>query len=111
MGLIFWMSSDATPPAIAPFEIPDKVSHVVLYAPLGLLVARALAGGWQVQTLSTVFAAGAIATLYGVTDEVHQHFVPPREVEALDVVADAVGATAGAAFLYVQARRAITRDR
>jgi VanZ family protein len=109
MALIFWISSDASPPAVVPIEIAGKVLHVVLYSPLGVLVARALAGGWHVRSLRTVGLAVAVATIYGVSDEVHQHFVPPRQVEVLDVVADAFGATAGAVLLYVRTHRGAAR--
>jgi hypothetical protein len=34
-----------------------------------------------------VLAAVAIAAVYGVSDEFHQWFVPPRTVEAADVAA------------------------
>jgi len=35
--------------------------------------------------------AFAIAFLYGVSDEIHQYFVPGRHPDVLDVVADASG--------------------
>ena len=43
-----------------------------------------------------VIAAGLIATLYGISDEMHQSFTPGRSPDAFDVIADAVGATLGA---------------
>jgi VanZ family protein len=45
-------------------------------------------------------AAILIAAAYGVSDEVHQSFVPMRSVEAMDVVADTVGAAVAAFALY-----------
>ena len=36
-----------------------------------------------------------LTTLYGVTDEVHQMFVPGRSTDAYDVAADAAGAVVG----------------
>jgi VanZ family protein len=108
LALIFWLSSLPSRPSITPRTV-DKVLHLLLYLPLGILMARALAGGWQVNSLKTVCAAAAIATLYGISDEVHQHFVPSRQVEVLDVVADAVGAALGAAALYMHTRRADAR--
>ena len=49
------------------------------------------------QTVEPTVVFGA---LYGVSDEFHQYFNPPRSVEALDVVADTVGASLGAGALY-----------
>jgi VanZ family protein len=40
------------------------------------------------------------AGLYGASDEVHQHFNPPRDAEVLDVMADVIGAAIGAIALY-----------
>src|SRR3954464_2094905 len=71
----------------------DKGLHAVLYAGLGVLLVRALAGGLRRRiTVTMALAATLIAGCYGVSDEFHQHFVPPRQVEALDVVADTIGA-------------------
>lgn len=83
----------------------DKEAHALLYAGLSALVVRALAGGWKERVTSGVAAlAGLVATAYGVSDEFHQSFVPHRQVEALDLVADAVGATLAAAACYVWSR-------
>jgi VanZ family protein len=74
---------------------------------------RALSGGeWARVTGRVVLVAVALATAYGITDEVHQAFVPGRSPDPRDVVADAVGATAGAFGYYVVARlRARRRGR
>ena len=45
-----------------------------------------------------------LATLFGVTDEIHQYFVPGRQADVFDVVADAVGALAGALFVAFLSR-------
>jgi len=39
------------------------------------------------------------SVLYGVSDEIHQIYVPGRTPDSLDVVADAVGAALGVAAL------------
>lgn len=99
MALIFGLSSISHPPALPSGS--DKQLHALLYAGLGFLCARALAGGWSGVSLKTVVFTVLFATLYGVSDELHQYFNPPRNVEALDVLADAVGGGAGATALYV----------
>jgi VanZ family protein len=43
-----------------------------------------------------VALACLLATLYGVTDELHQLFTPRRSCDFYDVVADAVGGLLGA---------------
>ena len=51
-------------------------------------------------TLSIAAAAVVVATLYGISDEIHQYFVPPRQVEVRDILADALGASLAAGALY-----------
>ena len=37
----------------------------------------------------------AIGTLYGISDEIHQYFIPSRSADILDVLADCIGSTMG----------------
>lgn len=99
-GLIFFGSSISSPPeAISSLlkDISDKVLHLSEYALLGALLYRACrhgSGPWVAQ--HAVLAAVAGSALYGVSDETHQLFVPLRQADVLDVVADTVGGTVGA---------------
>jgi VanZ family protein len=96
MAFIFGLSSISETPNLPGGS--DKGAHALLYAGLGVLLVRALAGGLRRRiTVAIALAATLIGAVYGVSDEFHQHFVPPRQVEALDVVADTIG-TGAAAF-------------
>jgi VanZ family protein len=106
MALIFFLSS-LSQPTLAPPRRWDKVAHLALYAGLGAVVVRALAGGWaNPVTAGSVAATVLICTLYGITDEIHQHFVPLRRADAFDVVADAAGAAIAALGFYARTRAA-----
>jgi VanZ family protein len=99
MALIFGLSSISQTPAFVGGV--DKYLHAVLYAGLAALLVRALAGGWRRRvTLGIVVATIAIAAAYGVSDEFHQSFVPRRSVEAMDVMADTIGAALAAFALF-----------
>jgi VanZ family protein len=104
MGLIFFFSS-LPDPGGPPGGISDKTAPVLIYAALGASLVRALAGGRiTAMTLTRILFAAALGTLYGVSDEIHQHFVPPRTPDILDVAADAVGALVGAMLMTLLAR-------
>jgi hypothetical protein len=102
MMFIFWLSSISTPPDL-PSGVSDKGAHLLLYAGLGSLLVRAYAGGWR-RPVTFGIAASAIivATLYGISDEIHQYFVPLRQVEVRDILADAIGASLSAGVLYAR---------
>ena len=102
MALIFVLSSISGPdlPPI-PGGVDHSVVHALEYAVLAVLLLRGLVGRrWQGVTLGAAGLAVVLATLYGLTDEVHQRFVPGRTAEIADVVADVLGAAAGAGLVW-----------
>ena len=69
------------------------------YGMLAGFLVRAFAGGrLRGVTWARGMVAVVLATLYGVSDEFHQLFVPGRSADRYDVLADCMGATAGAAI-------------
>lgn len=100
LALIFWLSSISSPPEL-PSGVTDKAAHAALYLGLGLVLVRAFAGGFaRPVTVRIVVLAVVASGLYGVTDEIHQYFVPPRQMEAADVLADTIGSAVAACTLY-----------
>ena len=80
----------------------DKVLHAMEYAGLGGLCYRAFRWGATGPLADRALVCAIVAaSLYGVTDEVHQLFVPFRESSWQDWLADVTGSAAGA----VAARR------
>ena len=67
------------------------------YAVLGFLCAHAALRTWPDRApLRTLALSAFLATAWGLSDELHQAFVPGRSAEVADLVADAIGALAGA---------------
>ena len=94
MAVIFYVSSLTDAPL--PGGMTDVSGHMLGYIGLGVLCARAFAGGLPAPvTLRVAALALALAAGYGITDEIHQMFVPGRSAELKDVYADALGAAAG----------------
>jgi len=99
--IIFGLSSASDLPPLPP-RITDKMAHIALYSGLGFLLARALAGGFGRSVPPWVPPLVVLlALLYGVSDEIHQLFVPRRTFDYFDMVADAVGAGLGAGALWL----------
>jgi VanZ family protein len=100
MGALFFVSSLSTIPS-PPGGITDKHEHFFFYGILAALTLRALAKGeWRRIRLATALGAIAISSAYGVSDEFHQRFVPGRDYEILDMVADAMGSAASTGLLW-----------
>jgi VanZ family protein len=100
MALIFYLSSLPHPDEQLPkflFEtLGDKLLHAIEYAVLEALSYRAFrrAAGPHAARYAVVYAAAA-ASFYGVSDEVHQAFVPFRTATWLDWLADTAGGILG----------------
>jgi VanZ family protein len=99
-GLIFYLSSQPHPEQDLPSFVrlfSDKILHVIEYAMLGGLCYRAFRWGtnesWRQRAIPLAIL---LASLYGISDEVHQAFVPFRDSSWLDWLADTIGATLGA---------------
>jgi VanZ family protein len=99
---IFYLSAAADPFPVLTTQVWDKLLHGLEYGALALLLCHALSGE-GVQTLDAILWAVALTSLYGATDEYHQIFVPFRDANIRDWLADTIGAMIGAA-LYTAGR-------
>ena len=101
-SLIFWLSSQpslfwlnlgggASFESICGPSLSALLKHFVEYLILGLLTQRAY----------TRFQPSFLFSgLYGVSDEVHQFFIPMRHFSAIDILADITGAFMGVVTWY-----------
>lgn len=83
----------------------DKIVHVVEYAILGFLLARAMGKYTFFRQSMRVLAAVVllVGVVYGISDEFHQMSVPHRTASFYDVIADSVGVFIGV-FIYYKKR-------
>lgn len=93
-AFIFYLSSLPGDTYIPSFFSADKVLHVCAYSILGYLVARAL-GSYGLSGKQLFIRAFVLCVLYGISDEVHQLFVPHRHASVMDVLADGIGSSLG----------------
>lgn len=117
MGVIFWMSSQTSDESSAQssailiwlknifgnsiftdFSV-RKLAHFLEFAGLSLLINIAL---WQTRKKKEAPFAVALTSLYAVTDELHQLFIPGRSCQLMDWAIDTSGAILGAiCFLII----------
>jgi VanZ family protein len=106
MSLIFILSSRTIPDIFPETRNIDKIIHIVEYSILSVLWLRAIESWWPDMDKKRLFITAVILTsLYGISDEVHQSFVPGRSSEAYDIVADIIGALLGARLYVRYAKR------
>ena len=93
---IFIKSSFPTSQRIPDWRNIDKMLHMAAYAILGALFFRALATGRFSNSLKIAAILSILfSSLYGVSDEIHQAFVPGRSPEAADTLANFAGSVLG----------------
>ena len=89
---LFTLSSFSALPS-APMGVSDKVEHFTAYGGFALTLLWGLSGGrLSMVSRGAALAATAVASMYGVTDELHQYFVPGRSCDVHDWLADTSGA-------------------
>lgn len=91
--LIYIQSANPSPEQIPSFPFVDKVLHFAAYGILGILFFRAYQTLRIRDNIRLLMVLSVVsASLYGISDEIHQSFVPFREAEVADVIADTIGA-------------------
>jgi VanZ family protein len=105
--LIFIQSSHPSPDITPRWPHFDKVLHFTAYALLGALFLRAFCTTRINHHLKLIFMLSVLfSSLYGISDEIHQSFVPYRTADVMDALADILGSIAGV-YLY---QKIVTKD-
>jgi len=107
MALIFHLSSGPVPEPVkhTPIFVQIKVSHITEYAILNLLLFFAIRTttkvpyGWQ--AVYSIF----LTYIYGLTDELHQVFVPGRSASFIDSFTNLISAVLVQGVIYLVMRR------
>ncbi|MBR5515267.1 MAG: VanZ family protein [Clostridia bacterium] len=74
-----------------------KTAHFTVYTLLGILVSLAMAQ----HTKSFLLPSYLIGTLYAVSDEIHQLYVPGRSGQISDVLLDSAGVLLGCLLIFI----------
>lgn len=100
MAVLFGFSS--LPGSSVPGRFAS-LGHLMMYTILGMLLWIALYQPGR--TGNALAIAIIIASLYGISDEFHQSFVPGRTPDVVDWGVDTLGALLGASLAFVVVRK------
>ncbi len=96
MLLIFYLSSYPAPETAkaAPIYFSHvKVVHIIEYGVLSLLFYLGLSNTIDAKSSKLAIYSVGLSTLYGITDEIHQLFIPSRSASIYDVITDLSGSS------------------
>lgn len=104
MGVIFFLST--LPESVTPGRgiISDKVCHGAEYFILAFLILFALQRTTRARFFTAFWITLVWAVLYGLSDEIHQLYVPTRQFDVRDLLADAGGVVLLFLILWVLQR-------
>jgi VanZ family protein len=102
-AVIFWQSCFATPHVLPSWPLQDKMAHAGIYGVLAALWIRAFNSleSWSGRRRLLLTTGVVLSTLYGLSDEWHQSFVPTRTADAFDLMADFGGSLIGS-WIYLR---------
>jgi len=90
-GFIYWLSAKETLPMPMLFIFQDKLVHAGAYFVMGIFSWRAFRHR-RLKSLNLVLICFIFCSVYGMSDEWHQYYVPGRSSSIWDWLADSVGA-------------------
>jgi len=107
MSFIFYLSSQSRVPVSIGFDTNGLILHIIEYFVLGFLVYRFLGNFCTKKSAYFIFFISLlISILYGISDEIHQSFVPNRVFSLIDLGADFLGSFIGIIlYLAIQSKR------
>jgi VanZ family protein len=104
MGFIYRLSDGPAPPAS--HSVPDWILHGTCYFIFFFLGWVGIHGVWPAGTTRHLLIITFIlTTLYGMSDEWHQSFVPSRHASLTDIGYDICGAVVGLILAGILSRR------
>jgi VanZ family protein len=96
-GAIWFLSSQSILPKPVSIFGFDKLQHMAAYAVLSAAVCLWFSPEFrQSRPFRALLIAVLAGSVYGIIDEIHQYYVPNRDCNVWDWLADTIGAFLGA---------------
>jgi hypothetical protein len=104
MGMIFYLShQEGSTLSLPAIPYIDKLGHFILYSILAATALYALPVSLRYRyPQRSVIAIILFCLFYGITDELHQAFIPDRDACLGDLIADVLGAALTVLLWYRQ---------
>jgi VanZ family protein len=94
-------SAQPLPDLIPQRPLLDKLLHFLAYFILGILFFRTYRTlPIKISHNALIFISISSSILYGISDEIHQYFIPWRQADLMDGIADALGSISGVLLYY-----------
>lgn len=85
-------TKDVSEGKIQKMQLPiRKLAHFTIYA-IGAMLVILLLNQYNISVFQKILYSQIFMTLYAITDEFHQKFVPGRTATIWDVIIDSIGA-------------------
>lgn len=85
------LNIDISDEKIQELQLPiRKLAHFTIYAIGGLLITL-LINQYNILTVQKIIYSQLFITIYAITDELHQYFIPGRAASITDVLIDSAG--------------------
>ncbi|WP_024467095.1 VanZ family protein [Treponema pedis] len=100
--LIFFLSSQSSlPKPVKTFSGSDKIVHAFAFGSLAFTFSYWFTqDAWKEHSLKCILIVFAVTACFGISDEIHQHFVKGRDSSVYDWFADCTGAVLACALRY-----------
>lgn len=86
-------------------NVPDGLiratAHFIEYGALGFLMNNAF---FSFKKKGYIALPALLSIIYGISDEIHQYFIPGRAFQLIDILLDSVGVIAGVLVFYLIAK-------
>jgi VanZ family protein len=85
----------------SPFPYFDLLAHFAMYFGMAVFLSWSLKASFSLTSRGVIVLAFVMATLYGFMNETIQIFIPTRDFEYADLIANAAGAMTGATLMVM----------
>ena len=98
-GFIYYISDTPSYGFPTNLGIMTKIYHLGIYFLLGLFISLTVIRG-KINNKYLIIIALLLSVAYGISDEIHQFFVPGRHTTFRDVFIDTTGVLSAIVFYY-----------